>query len=57
MLIRESEETLNNDFKKGPDFTVLNAGEFWADPLTESLTSQSSICVNFTDHELVILGT
>jgi len=35
----------------------LNAGEFPADPSTEGVTSETSVNVNFTDHEAVILGT
>lgn len=35
----------------------MNAGEFNADPSTENVTSETSVNVNFTDHEAVILGT
>jgi phosphoenolpyruvate carboxykinase (ATP) len=35
----------------------LNAGEFGADPSTEGVTSETSVNVNFTDKEAVILGT
>ena len=45
------------NFAAGPDFTVMNAGEFKADPITEDVTSETSVCVNFTDNEMVILGT
>jgi phosphoenolpyruvate carboxykinase (ATP) len=57
MMIRESDDHLNKDFAKGPDFTILNAGEFSADPLTEDVTSETSVNVNFKEHEAVILGT
>ena len=35
----------------------MNAGEFSADPKTESVTSETSVAVNFKDKELTILGT
>lgn len=57
MLIRGTNDQLNKDFAKGIDFTILNAGEFPADPSTESCTSETSVCVNFKDKELTILGS
>jgi phosphoenolpyruvate carboxykinase (ATP) len=57
MLLRDDESSLKKNFLSGPDFTVLNGGEFPADPHTEDLTSKTSINVNFSDHEMVILGT
>ena len=45
------------DFAKGIDFTVLNAGEFPADPKTENVTSETSVAVNFKEKELTILGS
>lgn len=44
-------------FLNGPDFTVINGGEYCADPLTEDVTSQSCISVNFKEKEMVILGS
>lgn len=35
----------------------MNAGEFKADPSTEDVTGETSVCVNFKDKELSILGT
>lgn len=35
----------------------MNAGEFVADPKTEEVTNQTSVCVNFKEKELAILGT
>ena len=35
----------------------MNAGEFPADPKTESVTSETSVAVNFKEKELAILGT
>jgi phosphoenolpyruvate carboxykinase (ATP) len=57
MLIRDSNEALNKNFSKKIDFTVLNAGEFSADPKTENVTSETSVAVNFKEKELTILGT
>lgn len=45
------------DFATGVDFTVLNAGEFPADPKTENVTSETSVAVNFKEKELTILGS
>lgn len=58
MLIREDEAHLNEAFgEHGPDFSIMNAGEFWSDPSTEDINSQTTINVNFKDHEVVILGS
>jgi len=57
MLIRAPNEELNTEFAKGVDFTIMNAGEFGADPKTENVTSETSVNVNFTTKELTILGT
>jgi phosphoenolpyruvate carboxykinase (ATP) len=55
--MRDSKSKLMASFVNGPDFTVINGGEYPADPLTEDVTSQTSICVNFTEKEMVILGS
>ena len=57
MLIRGTNQQLDKDFTKGIDFTVMNAGEFSADPNTENVTSETSVAVNFKEKELTILGT
>ena len=57
MLIRAPVEKLNKSFKERIDFTILNAGEFLADPLTEGVTGETSVNVNFKEKELSILGT
>ena len=57
MLIRGSDVHLHREFLNGPDFTVINSGEYYADPDTEDMTSRTSIAVNFTDKEMVILGS
>lgn len=56
-MIRAPVEQLNKDFAKGLDFTIMNAGEFGSDPSTESVTSDTSVAVNFKDKEATILGT
>ncbi len=59
MLIRDSEVNLNKAFSAhGPAFTVMNAGEYHADPEnTENVATKTSVNVNFTDNEMIILGT
>lgn len=58
MLIRDSEKNLHERFSQsGPDFTIINGGEYYADPATEDMTSRTSIGVNFTKKEMVILGS
>lgn len=57
MLLRDDPEQLAKNFAAGPDFTVINAGEFYADRNTEDVTTETSVNVNFTDNEMVILGT
>ena len=55
MLLRDDEIALQRNFAAGPDFTVMNAGEFYADPATEDVSSRTSVNVNFTDNEMIIL--
>ena len=57
MLIRADGQIVEKKFKNGPDFTILNAGEFVADPHFKDVDNQTSVDVNFTSKELVILGT
>jgi phosphoenolpyruvate carboxykinase (ATP) len=58
MLMRDTESNLNARFEsKGPDFTVINGGEYYADPHTEDMTSRTSIDVNFKQKQMVILGS
>jgi len=57
MLIRAPLEQIKKDFAKGVDFTILNAGEFVADPATDGVTGETSVAVNFKEKELAILGT
>lgn len=48
---------MKKDFDKKVDFTILNAGEFWADPTTESVTNETSVNVNLTKNEITVLGS
>ena len=58
MLMRADVATLKKDFgAKGPDFTIMNSGEFVADTNVKDVDSETSVSVNFTSKELVILGT
>ena len=57
MLVRDSVDNLNKAFAERIDFTVLNAGEFWSDPLTEDVTCETSVNVNLEDKELTVLGS
>jgi phosphoenolpyruvate carboxykinase (ATP) len=56
MLIRAEQEQINKDFATGPDFTILNSGEFVAGKLPD-VPNKTSVNVNFTTKEQVILGT
>ena len=57
-MIRKTVPELMEDFKEsGPDFTVINGGEFFADPGTEGVTNETSVCCNLSSNEYVILGT
>jgi phosphoenolpyruvate carboxykinase (ATP) len=55
MLIRPTREELAGFGK--PDFVIYNAGRFPANQYTAGMGSKTSICLNFEDRELVILGT
>lgn len=52
MLRRDTVDNLRASFAEtGPDFTILNAGEFVADANMDEMTSQTSVNVNFTTKE------
>lgn len=55
MLIRPTAEQLT-DFGD-PDYVVFNSGRFPANRHTASMTSKTSVSLNFAAKELVILGT
>lgn len=40
-----------------PDFVILNAGAFPANPFAQGMTSSTSIALSFEENQLVILGT
>lgn len=54
MLIRPKKEELEH-FK--PNYTIYNAGSFPANRFTTGMTSATSVAINFSEHEMVILGT
>ena len=47
MMIRDTNEKLKAAFDKEIHFTIMNAGEFSADPNTETVTNATSVNVNF----------
>jgi phosphoenolpyruvate carboxykinase (ATP) len=55
MLIRPTPEQLA-EFGE-PDYVVYNAGQFPANRYTTSMTSKTSVALNFAAREFVILGT
>ena len=55
MLIRPDKDELAGFGK--PDFVIYNAGRFPANRYTAGMGSNTSICLNLEDGELVILGT
>lgn len=57
MMIRPSNEELRTEFRNGVDLTIFNAGEFPADPHVEGVTTTTSVNVNVSKKEIVILGT
>ena len=56
MLIRAEQSKIDKDFATGPDFTIINSGEFVAGKLAD-VPNKTSVNVNFTTKEQVILGT
>jgi len=58
MLIRGPAAQITKDFSvKGPDFTIINSGEFMADPHVKAVTGSTTVDLNFTENEAVILGS
>jgi phosphoenolpyruvate carboxykinase (ATP) len=55
MLIRPTMEELGEYGE--PDYVVINAGAFPADPTMVDVSSQTSVCLSFERREFVILGT
>lgn len=56
MLIRPTREQLKEDFNQ-LDFTIFNAGEFYADPHTPGVDSQTTVNLNLGTKQMAILGT
>jgi phosphoenolpyruvate carboxykinase (ATP) len=40
-----------------PDFTIINAGAFPANRLTEGMSSKTSIALSFEEKQMIILGS
>ena len=57
MLIRPSPDEIDEEFKDGADFNIINAGEFPADIHNNSVTNETSVAVNFRRSEMCILGS
>lgn len=57
MMIRPTREELVRDFSDGADYYIINSGPFPANPSTETLTSNTSVNVNFKERKMAILGT
>ncbi len=57
MLVRPTEQELNDDFSDGADYYIFNAGEFHANPLIKGVTSNTAVSLNFQERKMVILGT
>lgn len=57
MLIRPTPAEIDHEFEDGADFTIINGGEFPADPNNNSVTSETSVAVNLRKGEMAILGT
>ena len=55
MMIRPSADGLANFGE--PDYVVYNAGCCWADPTVEGVENRTSVALNFSASEFVILGT
>eukprot|EP00126_Sphaerothecum_destruens_P015765 Sdes_comp9809_c0_seq1m1340 len=55
MLIRPTEKELKSFGE--PDFIIYNAGAFPANRYTKGMTSSTSVAINFSRGEFVILGT
>jgi phosphoenolpyruvate carboxykinase (ATP) len=57
MLIRPTPAQIVTEFEDGADFTIINGGEFPADPSNNSVTGETSVAVNLRKGEMAILGT
>jgi phosphoenolpyruvate carboxykinase (ATP) len=57
MIIRPTPEEIERDFSKKPDVTIINGGEFKADPKVEGVGSIVCPAVDYAKSEMAILGT
>lgn len=57
MLIVPTREELETDWKNGPDYLILNGGEFPAAKTIKGVTTKTCVTLNPSAKRLVILGT
>jgi phosphoenolpyruvate carboxykinase (ATP) len=57
MLIRPSLEDLENDFSKGVDMHIFNAGDLQASKNIEGITGDMVTALNLKEKKLVIMGS
>lgn len=57
MLVRPTQQELNEDFADGADYYILNAGEFKANKLIPDVGGDTCVALNFNQRKMVILGT
>jgi phosphoenolpyruvate carboxykinase (ATP) len=58
MLIRPTMEQIEKDFKNGAEWTIINGGEFPADPAnTPGVKTTVSVNLNIKERTLIILGS
>jgi phosphoenolpyruvate carboxykinase (ATP) len=61
MLIRPTMEQIEKDFQQGAEWTILNSGEFPADPHVPGVsgtgTDDVSVNLNIKERKLVVLGS
>lgn len=57
MLIRPTEKQLQEDFSKGFDYEIFNAGPFYTSAHVDGVDSSACVALNFKEKQLVILGT
>ncbi len=57
MLIRPTAAQIEEAFADGPDVTIINGGEFYADPQVEGVDTRTCPAVDYEAGEMAILGT
>mmetsp|Transcript_22202 Transcript_22202/g.19030 ORF Transcript_22202/g.19030 Transcript_22202/m.19030 type:complete len:400 (-) Transcript_22202:174-1373(-) len=57
MLIVPTREELEKEWSDGPDFHIMNAGEFPASKFIKGVNTRTCVALNPTEKKLVILGS